>query len=341
MKRYWVPGLCGVLSVLFTAGGVVPEAAAQIAAAETHVAAARAAATRPGHDFSFVFDRLCKEINPADAVDPAARGPVARRTPPRSDWFREPTKIFDNLYFIGSDGEPGWVVTTSAGIILIDTTDSYAVEEQADKNLRKLGLNPADIKYILVTAAHTDHYAGAPYLITRYHPRIVMSAADWNVVETSNLPSEIKPKRDIVATDGMKITVGDTTITLHVTPGHTPGTVSMLVPLKDGNQRHLGGLWGGLGFGFDRDGARYFPNTRAMLEAYSSSMKRWKAIEEQAGVDVIMGNHTNADKGLEKMAALAKRQPGQPHPFVSREAVSRFATVFASCADAQLAWMRR
>ena len=168
-----------------------------------------------------------------------------------------------------------------------------------------------------------------------------MSEADWKVVETSNLPGEIKPKRDIVATDGMKITVGDTTITLHVTPGHTPGTVSMLVPLKDGNQRHLGGLWGGLGFGFDRDGAKYFPSTRAMIEAYSSSMKRWKAIEEKAGVDVILGNHTNADKGLEKMAALTKRQPGQPHPFVSKEAVSRFATVFASCADAQLAWMRR
>ena len=338
MKRYLVPALC---SVLFTAGWVALEANAQNAAAEAHVATARAAAARPGHDFSFVLDRLCKQIDPADTVDPAARGPLPRRTPPRSDWFREPTKIFDNLYFIGSDGEPGWVVTTSAGIILIDTTDSYAVAEQVGNGFRKLGLNPADIKYILVTAAHTDHYAGAPYLIERYHPRIVMSEADWKVVETSNLPAEIKPKRDIVATDGMKITLGDTTITLHVTPGHTPGTVSMLVPLKDGNQRHLGGLWGGLGFGFDRDGAKYFPSTRAMLEAYSSSMKRWKDIEEKAGVDVILGNHTNADKGLEKMAALARRQPGQPHPFVSKDAVMRSATVFASCADAQLAWMSR
>ena len=197
-KHSFAPALC---SVLFAAGWIALEANAQNAAAEAHVATARAAAARPGHDFSFVLDRLCKQIDPADTVDPAARGPLPRRTPPRSDWFREPAKIFDNLYFVGSGGEPGWVVTTSGGIILIDTTDSYAVEEQVGNGFRKLGLNPADIKYILVTAAHTDHYAGAPYLIERYHPRIVMSEADWKVVETSNLPAEIKPKRDIVATD--------------------------------------------------------------------------------------------------------------------------------------------
>jgi hypothetical protein len=78
-----------------------------------------------------------------------------------------------------------------------------------------------------------------------------------------------------------------------------------------------------------------------MLEAYSASMKRWKTIEEAAGVDVILSNHTNADKGLEKIDPLATLGPGQAHPFVSRDAVIRFATVYASCADAQLVWMQQ
>ncbi len=51
----------------------------------------------------------------------------------------------------------------------------------------------------------------------------------------------------MVPTDGMKLTLGDTTLTLYVTPGHTPGTLSTLVPLKDGNQRHLGYILGGRG----------------------------------------------------------------------------------------------
>jgi metallo-beta-lactamase class B len=242
MKGHWT--LFSVLSILSIAIWIAPEARGQNEVAAAHIAAARATAVRPGHDFSFPFNRLCTRIDPAASIDPAAAGPLVRRIPPRSDWFREPTKIFDNLYFVGSGGEPGWVVTTSEGSILVDANESYAVEEQVDKGLRKLGLDPADIKYILVTAAHTDHYTGAPYLIERYHPRIVMSEADWKVVETSNIPVQIKPARDILATDGMEITLGDTTITLHVTPGHTPGTVSMLIPLIDGDQRHMGGLWG-------------------------------------------------------------------------------------------------
>ena len=153
-----------------------------------------------------------------------------------------------------------------------------------------------------------------------------------------NVPAEVKPKKDMVITDGQKLTLGDTTLTFYVTPGHTPGMVSMLIPLKDGSQRHLGGLWGGLGYGNDRDGVKYFANKREMLNAYSTSAKRWQDIETKAGVDVLVTNHTRLDKGLEKMAAVKTRKPGEPHPFVGKDAVQRFMTVINNCAEAQLAW---
>ena len=81
---------------------------------------------------------------------------------------------------------------------------------------------------------------GPSYIQDTYHARIIMSAADWDVLAKSDYPNEIKPKKDMVATDGMKLTLGDTTLTLYITPGHTPGTISTLVPLKDGNDSHVG-----------------------------------------------------------------------------------------------------
>ena len=48
-----------------------------------------------------------------------------------------------------------------------------------------------------------------------------------------------------MAKDGQKLTLGDTTITMYSTPTSTPGNLSLIFPLKDGNQRHIGGMWGG------------------------------------------------------------------------------------------------
>jgi metallo-beta-lactamase class B len=192
-----------------------------------------------------------------------------------------------------------------------------------------------------VTAAHTDHYAGARLLVDRYHPRVLMSEADWNVLAKSNVPNAIKPKKDMVITDGQKLTLGDTTITFYLTPGHTPGMVSMLIPLKDGTQRHLGGLWGGLGFGDARDGVTYFPTRAEMLKTYAASARRFWDIESKAGVDVLITNHTRLDKGLEKMAALKNRKANDPHSFVGADAVKRFMTVLNECAEAQLVWMAK
>jgi metallo-beta-lactamase class B len=69
-------------------------------------------------------------------------------------------------------------VTTSEGIILIDTLYEYSVEDEIVNGLKKLGLDPTKIKYVIVTHGHADHYAGDPYLQSRLGARILMSAAD-------------------------------------------------------------------------------------------------------------------------------------------------------------------
>ena len=342
MTRYWTPFVfaCVVLSAACNRPDDEVDSAAGMAAFEAHVAAASEAAYRPGHEFMAVFETLCEEPSPGwSAARPAPSNPLPIPTGERSDWFVESAKVFDNLYYIGSQANSSWAVTTSEGIIVIDTGFHYSVEELAADGLRKLGLDPADIRYVIVSHAHSDHYMGAKFLQDSYGARIILSDADWNVIENDFYPVDVKPTRDIVATDGMELTLGDTTLTLYVTPGHTPGTISTLIPLIDGDQTHLGSIWGGMTFGFERAGVRYFPDLGTALGTNSSEARRYRDLAAEAGADVFLSIHTRHDKTPEKINALRFRMPGDPHPFVSSDAIARHLTVISECTDARLSWV--
>jgi metallo-beta-lactamase class B len=259
---------------------------------------------------------------------PAITGP--RQVPERSTWHHEPVKVFDNLYYIGEKEYSAWAVVTSDGIIVIDTIWSHSVEDEIVNGLKKLGFDPAKIKYALVSHAHIDHIGGAKYLQEKFGTRIVMSAADWDFAEASTrLPAEIKPKRDVVAADGYKLTLGNTTLTLHLTPGHTPGTISTIFTVQDGGQTHTVATWGGTSFNFQ-------PSPQA-FQTYINSAVSYEDVVKNAKPDIILSNHTIFDGSLDKFAALAARKPGDPHPFVvGQDSVQRYVKVAEECARGQL-----
>jgi metallo-beta-lactamase class B len=233
-----------------------------------------------------------------------------------------------------------WAVTTSDGIIVIDPLFDYSVEEEVVKGLTKLGLDPKQIKYAVVSHAHQDHVAGARFLQDR-GARIVMSAADWDYL-ASDPGRWPKAKRDIVATDGYKLTLGDTTLTLYLTPGHTPGTISTVIPLKDGGRTHTAVLWGGTGFNWRSGSPRYIqPKTPATwwYENYANSARKMRDIAAKVRADVILSNHPQYDQSTTRLAMMPKRAAGQPHPYViGNESVSRFLTVAEECAKAGPLW---
>ncbi len=256
MKCFLVPAFCAVLFLVawIPADGSTHDPQTT---AEASIARARAAAYRPGHDFTRLFNQLCVEIPPrrtrVDAgvlVLESRSAPAARTIPPQSAWHRAPAQVFDNLYYVGSNNQSVWAVTTSEGIILHDTAYDYMVEAEIVDGLREFGLDPGQIKYVIISHGHADHYLGAKQLQDSYGARLIMSQEDWELVANDGNQAELKPRKDLVATDGMELTLGDTTLTLYVTPGHTPGTISTLFPLKDGDRWHLGALWGGTAFGF-------------------------------------------------------------------------------------------
>src|SRR5262249_35539754 len=211
---------------------------------EAHVAIAKTAA---GEDYQNLFNFLCAVPGPrggggqrAGGGAPRGQGGGQRQGPPpapdKSTWYAEPVKVFDNLYFVGQSEYSVWAITTSEGIIVSDTIFDYSVEDEVDGGLKKLGLDPTKIKYAVVTHAHPDHHGGAKFLQDRYGTRVIMSPADWDMLDRTN---GTRPKRDLMATDGQKFTLGDTTLTLYLTPGHTPGTISVLIPVKDSGRPHL------------------------------------------------------------------------------------------------------
>lgn len=244
-------------------------------------------------------------------------------------------KVFDNLYFVGQTEYSAWAVTTSAGIIIIDTIFDYSVEDEIVGGLKKLGRDPATIKYAIVSHGHFDHSGGARYLQEHFGTRVILSAADWDLLDRS---PQTKPKRDMVATDGQKLTLGDTTLILYLTPGHTLGTISTLIPVKDGATPHLAAEWGGTGFNWIQNRADYISSSRSdrfWFETYSRSAQRFRDIAASAGADVLMANHPSLDGSQAKLAALSKRRPGDPHPYVvGNDSVKRYLTVADECAKA-------
>ena len=326
-----------VLVVVLVAGAAAQTPAPSSGAAP-HVAAAKKAA---GQDHLVLFNALCVPPPPIPAPQQAGGAAAAPQgPPPRSEWYAPPVKVFDNLYFVGQSAYTAWAVTTSEGIIVIDPLFDYSVEEEIVGGLKKLGLDPARIRYVVVSHAHSDHVAGAALLQQR-GARVVMSADDWELLATD--PGRWpKAKKDIVATDGYKLTLGDTTLVLHHTPGHTLGTISTVIPLKDGNRTHTAVLWGGTGFNWRSGSPRYIAPGRPATfwyDHYANSARKLRDIATKVGADVLLSNHPQYDASTTKLKTVAQRAPGQPHPYViGNESVRRFLTVAEECAKAGPLW---
>lgn len=113
------------------------------------------------------------------------------------------------------------------------------------------------------------------------------------------------PRREIAIRDGDILTLGNTTLKLYATPGHTPGTTSIDMTVYDGGKPYRAFLFGGSA------PARGVPAT----EQFLATLKRLEGL--QKGVQVRLVNHPFSDKDFwDRVDKLARRRPGDPHPFV-------------------------
>jgi metallo-beta-lactamase class B len=314
-----VMGVVGVASA-----GAQPAATA----IDAHLAAAKLAAgfEFPGSlapHFPGLLAALC--IAPMNAPPPD----VAPAPPPpnRRSWYTEPAKVFDDMYFVGTKDRSSWALTTSDGIILIDTSFEYESEEVIVGGLKKLGLDPATVKYVIISHAHPGEVGGAKLMQDRFGSRLVIGEGDWEMIEESvNLFPNGKPKRDIAVADSQKITLGGRTVTLIPMPGHTPGTLSMIFEVKDNGTPRTVAFSGGTEFNFVNDVPHF--------DTYINSARKFAATAAAAGATVLMTNQSEYDDAASKIKMLAARRPGEPHPFdLGGDAVQRYFKVFDECAQ--------
>jgi metallo-beta-lactamase class B len=316
-----------------------PVAQTPVSDVDTHIAAARTAA---GQDYRATFVNLCLPAGAPGGGRGAAgpggagrggggRGAGTPATPDPSGWYASPYKVFDNLYWLGTRQHSSWALRTSDGIVIIDTNFAWATQPVIIDGLTTLGLDPRDIKYVIISHAHGDHDQGAAELQSRYGARVVMGAADWDAtLQRPTTAAGGVPERDIaVGPEGTSLTLGDTTVTIVATPGHTPGTLSYVFPVKDEGRTVMVAYSGGTLTGaFGTNGARW--------DEYAASQRKIAKVAADAGATVILSNHSEYDGAYTKARLVAaKREVGEHHPFiVGADSVQRYFTVMAECAMA-------
>jgi metallo-beta-lactamase class B len=245
-----------------------------------------------------------------------------------------PTKIFDNVYAIGRRGTVVYAITTSDGIILIDSGYADQLDSILLAGMKKLNLDPAKVKYILLGHGHTDHFGGARYFQEHYGTHVVTSAPDWDLMEpkpgapAKKGPLADPPTRDTVAVEGQPITLGGEKVTPVSIPGHTPGSLGFIFAVRDQGKTHIAGLYGG---------TVLIPRMAWDLQKYLASLDHWAEMTRKFKVDTELQNHPLMDGIDERLAKIQARKAGDPNPFVVGQAsYQRFVNVISECTKAQM-----
>jgi metallo-beta-lactamase class B len=248
--------------------------------------------------------------------------------PPMPNVIVEPTKVFDNMWWIGMTSQNVWAIQTSDGIILLDTMNSAdEARDVIEAGMRKAGLDPAQIKYIIIGHGHpgqSDHTGGALYLQKKYGAKVIMNPIDAKLVLPTQRADRPLAVPDIDAAHGQKVTLGDTTVTLVHIPGHTPGTMATIVPVKlRGNTHHVIVL-----------AATQMPTRESLLQFERVFNQFAKPMKVEASLNM----HANGVQEDLMFLEQIRKNGNMPNPYLyGPERFSRWMDIMIECGRGRLA----
>ncbi len=223
-----------------------------------------------------------------------------------------PFKIVGNIHYVGGTDMTVFLITTPEGHILIDSTYERDVP-WIRQNVEELGFNMRDIKFLLNSHAHADHIEAHSLMKELTGAQVVMSEADGAALaEGGGVGPDGRPRFTSVRPDrfirtGDTVTLGATTLTAHVFPGHTRGATTWTTVVDDGGQDRTFVFWGGIG------GVRqpFVNNTEwpTIAEDYADTLGRAR----QLPCEFFTEGHTEGFGLIDKMNRLLEGE--QPNPF--------------------------
>ncbi|NQV70817.1 MAG: MBL fold metallo-hydrolase [Pseudohongiella sp.] len=218
-----------------------------------------------------------------------------------------PFQVFDNLYYVGAKWVSAWVLETDQGLIVFDSLYGELTDIVID-GIRELGMDPNDIRYLIVTHAHYDHIGGARRMQQEFGAVVLMTEEDWQMTEEPAIYQEYdKPVRHLTVTDNGTLNLGRTSLRFFKTPGHTPGVLSTRFTVYDDGYPYNAFMFGGVGLNF---------SGVERTEMYINSVKRLQGMPD---IDVNIPNHEGSGEVFERYELLKDRRDGEPHPFVDPE----------------------
>jgi metallo-beta-lactamase class B len=240
-----------------------------------------------------------------------------------------PIKVFDNLYYVGPGSVSVWLIPTTDGLILIDSTQEPLVDHVID-SIRKAGFDPRNVRYILLSHGHLDHFGGAGKIQALSGARVAALEEDWTLIEATytnpgrgNRDPGVPLKRDLVLREGQTLTLGRTQIKVYKMPGHTPGSASYEFTVYDNGRPHKALVFGGPGQRNGVEGGTQF------LESIRRLKREFADVEVPLHVHSYLTTYPAPAGGtvFEPAQKLAQRKPGEPHPFVDNAEWRRWLDV--------------
>ncbi len=234
-------------------------------------------------------------------------------------------QIFDDLLIVAQKETNCFVLKTSDGLIVIDAI--WPKKEAFDaiiNAIKEVGWNPDSIKKLLLTHGHVDHTGCGKWFVEQYHAETYLSKIDdifWQEHPAKpNRPETWKDYAiDHYLQDGDIITLGDKIIYVYNTPGHTPGCLSYIFPVKENGKTHMAALWGGTTPPWTKDG----------IQQYLKSLDYFFGVAASKNVDVALSNHTAMDNGLERIAYSRKRLSYLPNMYIiGADGFQKYCQVF-------------
>ena len=230
----------------------------------------------------------------------------------------EPFRLWGNVYFVGSSSVSVHLIDTGEGLIMIDTGYPY-MRDAILENMRILGFDPSQIRILLHSHAHYDHYANTAYYKSLSGAKTYISRIDGEVVNGHmdlSLAVEggydpIPPfDCDVLLDDGDTVALGNTRILCRLAPGHTDGVMCFFFDIHDGDRTLRAAMHGGIGMNAMRlDAMRRHGRDLAARRRFRADLEVLREIP----VDVVLGNHPHQSRTEEKLARL---RAGEADAFV-------------------------